>query len=225
MQFNQPFDARNVEPSIVAQPLPPGEYKVVVVASEPKETADKTGGFLELTLRIIDGQFLNKEIAYRLNLYNASQKAVEIAYRQLSAICHVTGVYQIQNSQQLHNIPFVAVIGMQKDNPIYNDVKGVKDINGNAPGKQGQATAAAPAAAPATNGWQQPAAAAAPAAGSPPWGTPAPAPNAPPWGAPSAVPAASPAPAWQPPNNGANAAPAAAPSNTPPWSQPQPWQK
>lgn len=172
MQFQQPFDARQVEPASFAPPPPMADYHVRITESEAKPTSDNTGGYLELTLEILDpGPYQGRKIAYRLNLYNGkSQQTVEIAYKQLSAICHVTGVFLIQDSRQLHSIPFIATIGPQKDNPQYPNVFGVKDLNGVIPGK-GAATAA-PAAFPP--------AAAAPVA-PPVWnptGTP---PAAPPW--------------------------------------------
>jgi hypothetical protein len=250
MQFQQMFDARSVDPSQAPAPMPAGDYKVRIIASEPKPTKDKTGGFLELTLQVLEGQFQNRELIYRLNLFNPSQQAVEIAYRQLSALCHVTGVFNIQDSQQLHGIPFIAMVVIQSGG-IYNEIKGVKDLNGNVPGKAGNTgvASAMPAAAPqAAAPWGQPPQAgfpaqAPPAAAAPPWGPPAlpaAAPAAAPWGPPAAAPPqAAPAP-WSPPGAPpmqapavaappawaappAQAQPPAAPAAAPPWAQqPQP---
>jgi Protein of unknown function (DUF669) len=163
-QFQQMFNAQTVEPQQPMQPLPTGEYKVIIAESEPTPTKDQTGGYLKLTLKVIDGQFSGRTLIDRLNLYNSNQQAVEIAYRRLSAYCHVTNQFQLQNSAQLHNIPFIAVVGMSKGDDSYNDIKGVKDINGNAPGKSGGSQAAAPQqpqqyAAPQTQpapGWGAP---------------------------------------------------------------------
>lgn len=197
MQLQQPFNARSVSPAEVFTPVPPGDYKVRIIESDGKPTSAGDGGFLELKLQILEGQFQNREVFYRLNLWNKSQQAVEIAYRQLSALCHVTGVFDVQASEQLHGIPFVAIIGLSKNDPNYNDVKGVKDLAGNIPGK-GASTAVASGAPPA----------AAPAWGSAPPAA-APAPTA--WGPPAV---AAPAPAWTPaPPN----ATAPAPQAAPPW--------
>lgn len=142
-QLLNPFDASQVAPAAPMQNWPLGSHKVVIVGNEIKATNDNEGGYLDLTLRVIEGEFSGFEGHYRLNLYNKSEKAVEIAYKQLSAICHVTGVYQVLDANVLMNIPFIAVVGLQKkvkqDDPDYTEIKGVKDINGNDPGKQGQA--------------------------------------------------------------------------------------
>lgn len=216
MQLQQPFDARQVEPASFAPPPPMADYHVRISESEAKPTKDNTGGYLQLILEILDpGPYQGRKIQYNLNIFNASVQTVEIAYRQLSAVCHVCNVFHIQDTRQLHNIPFIATIGPQKDNPQYSNVFGVKDINGAIPGAKSAAAAPAsvaapPAAAPAPPAWQQPAA--PPAAAAPVWGGPpaAAAPAAPAWappGAPaaSAPPAAAPAPPWSP----AAAAPAA----------------
>lgn len=151
------FDATQVDPAGISSQLPvsgPEGYNVIISASEMKENKDKTGGYLELTLQVIDGEHKGETGAYRLNLYHTSAKAVEIAYRQLSAICHAVGVFQVADSTQLHNIPFKAVVGLQKgENPEgYTEVKGVLCMDGSAPGKP-----KGPAPAASTQPVQQPA--------------------------------------------------------------------
>lgn len=193
------FNAHEVEPAGVAQAqLPisgPEGLPVVITASEMTENKDKTGGFLKLDLTVIDGEHKGATGTYRLNLFNQNAKAVEIAYKQLSAICHAVNVFDVADSSQLHNIPFRVVVGLQKDPESaekgYTEVKGVLYANGSAIGKDGapaaqQATPAPPQfqqqpaqqtppafnqqAPPATNAapWQQ-----QPAAGNaaPPWGS------------------------------------------------------
>ena len=194
------FDATKVEPAGMSSQLPvsgPDGYSVIISASEMKENKDKTGGYLELTLQVIDGEHKGESGAYRLNLFHSTPKTVEIAYRQLSAICHAVGVFQVGDSTQLHNIPFKAVVGLQKgENPEgYTEVKGVLCMDGSAPGKpKSAAPAAQPApvqpaaqaaqAAPAAWG-QQPAAStpeAASATSAAPWSQQPAAQAAPPWG-------------------------------------------
>lgn len=203
-QFQQPFDARSVEPASFLPPPPLADYHVRIIDGEAKPTNDQTGGYLELTLEILDpGPYLNRHIAYRLNLYNKSQSTCEIAYRQLSAVCHVVGVFNVSDIRQMVNIPFIAIIGPQKDNPTYPNVFAVKDLNGNLPSTK------APGAPPA---------AAAPVAAQPPapWAPPQPAaaPATPAWAPPGAASPAAQPPAWAPP--GAQPA-AAAPPAPPVW--------
>jgi hypothetical protein len=152
------FNAHAVDPSQPMSFLPvsdPNGHLVIIIASEMKaaKSNPEKNGFLELTLQIIDGQHKGETGAYRLNLFNESAQAVDIASRQLSAICHVTGQMMIAESSQLHNIPFRAIVALQKKtsptDPDYTEIKGVLDINGNKPAKPGSAPPAQPTQAPA----------------------------------------------------------------------------
>lgn len=142
-QLIQPFNANNFDPTQGVGGLPIGRHPVIVESSEVKANKANDGGYLQLNLKVIDGPQAGTVGAYRLNLYHSNPQTVEIANRQLSAISHVTGVFMIQDSAQLHNIPFVIEVGPQKNDAQYTEVKKVFDINGNEPGKAPQGGGAA----------------------------------------------------------------------------------
>ena len=200
-QLIQAFNAQQYDPTQGGGSLPVGRHPVIVESSEVKANKANDGGYLQLNLKLIDGPQMGTTGAYRLNLYHSNPQTAEIAHRQLSAICHVIGVFNVQDSQQLHNIPFIVEVGLQKGEEAaqkgYTEVKKVFDINGNEPGKAGQgAPAAQPQQQPAAQGGfgqQQPAQqpAAQPQGNAPAWGggqpaqqqpQGAPAGNAPAWG-------------------------------------------
>lgn len=184
MQLITPFDASQFDPTQGVSQLPVGKHPVICFASEVKANKANDGGFLQLSLRIIDGPCSGQTGAYRLNLYSSNQQAVEIANKSFSALCHVLGQFKITDSSQLHDIPFVIDVEPQKNDPSYTEVKRVYDINGNEPNRAGAGAPAAqpqqtqPAAQPAASSWggqpqgqQQPAAQSQPAANG--WGQPA----------------------------------------------------
>ena len=201
-QLIQAFNAQQYDPTQGGGSLPVGRHPVIIESSEVKANKANDGGYLQLNVKLIDGPQMGTTGAYRLNLYHSNPQTAEIAHRQLSAICHVIGVFNVQDSQQLHNIPFIVEVGLQKGEEAaqkgYTEVKKVFDINGNEPGKAGQgAPAAQPQQQPAAQGggaWggqpaQQPAA--QPQGNAPAWGggqpaqqqpQGAPAGNAPAWG-------------------------------------------
>lgn len=137
------FNARNVTPMVALDPVPENWYKVVIAKSNMKKTKDETGMMLALECSIIEGQYQGRVVYWNLNLFNASQQASEIAAKQLSAISHVTGVYDVadvggpdNSTPMIHNIPFLAHIVVQPGNSgSMNNIRGVKDVNGNVPGK------------------------------------------------------------------------------------------
>ena len=219
-QLIQAFNAQQYDPTQGGGSLPVGRHPVIIESSEVKANKANDGGYLQLNLKLIDGPQMGTTGAYRLNLYHSNPQTAEIAHRQLSAICHVIGVFKVQDSQQLHNIPFIVEVGLQKGEEAaqkgYTEVKKVFDINGNEPGKAGQG---APAAQPA----QQPAA--QPQGNAPAWGggqpaqqqpQGAPAGNAPAWGQQPAQQPAAQQPAQQ---AGGWQQGGAAPAGGAPWGQ------
>lgn len=153
-QLPQGFNANQIAPQGNSQQLPlspPEGWPMVITASAMKPTAnDPNQGFLEMEVQIIEGEHSGEKGTYRLNLYNANEKAVEIANRQLSALCHVTGQLNAVDSSQLHNQPFRGVVGLQKkkaaDEPDRTEIKGVKHMDGADPGKGGSASTTQPSA-------------------------------------------------------------------------------
>ena len=235
-QLIQAFNAQQYDPTQGGGSLPVGRHPVIIESSEVKANKANDGGYLQLNVKLIDGPQTGATGAYRLNLYHSNPQTAEIAHRQLSAICHCVGVFNVQDSSQLHNIPFIIEVGLQKGEEAaqkgYTEVKKVFDINGNEPGKAGQG-------APAAQPQQQPAAQGGGAWGGQPAQQPAAQPqgNAPAWGGgqpaqqqPQGAPAGN-APAWgqQPAQQPAAQQPAqqaggwqqggAAPAGGAPWGQ------
>ena len=118
------FNAQDVTPQQAFENLAPGWYTVMMVESEMKPTTAGTGSYLECTFEVIAPvQFAGRKLWDRLNLNNPNEKAVEIAYQTLSAMCHATGIMQVQDSQQLHNQPLDAKVGMNKPTADYPEVR------------------------------------------------------------------------------------------------------
>jgi hypothetical protein len=126
------FDATQVKPQEALEAIPKGWYNLRIVESEAAPTKDNTGGYLKLAVEVIDGQFANRKVFDRVNLWNSNPVAVEIAQRRLSAYCHATGVMNLQDSSQLHGIPFKGLIVINDKDKNYepsNEIKGIKNIN------------------------------------------------------------------------------------------------
>ena len=121
------FDATTVEPSDEFQPLPAGEYRVIIEASDMEPTKAGTGKFLKLRLKLLDDPHKNRVLIDRLNLENPNAVAVKIAHAELSAICRAVDVLQPQDSNELHNLPLVVNVKCKNradTGEIVNEVKG-----------------------------------------------------------------------------------------------------
>lgn len=121
------FDASQVDPSIPFEILPADKYVVEITKSELKPTKSGNGAFLELEYSVLEGKYQGHKVWDRLCLEHPTQKTVEIARANLSAICHAVGVMQLKDSTQLHHLPLVVTVKTKKNeekNEFYNEIKG-----------------------------------------------------------------------------------------------------
>lgn len=164
------FNVAEVEPQTF-ETLPAGDYICEVVDSEMKETRAGTGQYLQLTLKVLQGNFAGRLLWDRLNVINPNEQAQNIGRQVLSALCHAAGKPNAQDSQQLHGIP-VSVKVVAKDDPqrgLQNEVKGYKSAGVSTPAMQQAPAPSAMAGSPAEVAQAQ-AQAQSPAA--PSWGRP-----------------------------------------------------
>lgn len=191
----QDFNARNFQPQQGFAGHTPGRWPATISNTYVKPTKDNNGAMLCVEFTSQGGMITNY-----YNLFNNSAKAVEIAQKELSALCHATGVYDLrwpkdaqgnlqldQCGRELRNAQCIIDVGPQTDkqgNPTeYMEIKKIYDKNGNEPGKSGSGAAPQVQQQP-----QQP--------GNAQWGGPQPSnpPNTPSqtWGAPQGQPPANP---------------------------------
>ena len=140
------FDATQVAPREDFSPIPAGEYLAQIVDSDMKPTKSNNGNYAELTFEVMDGEFKSRRVWARLNLDNPNPKAVEIAQRDLSAICHAAGKLQIRDTQELHYKPMLIRVEVSKRDGYAdsNEIKAYK-ASGNVPAQT--TSTSAPAAA------------------------------------------------------------------------------
>ena len=127
------FNAESIEPNTSYEPIPAGWYTAIISSSEMKATRDGYGEYLSLTLQVIEGQYENRLVFARLNLKNANDKTVDIARKDLAAICRAVGVMSPQASEQLHDIPLMIKVKVRPASGDYeasNDIGGYKAVEG-----------------------------------------------------------------------------------------------
>ena len=163
----QGFDSTQVAPSEDFSPVPPGEYPAIITGVEVKKTKAGTVQYLALEFTISAGPCQGRKIWNNLNLINPNPKAVEIAQRDLSAICQAVGKPRVQHESELMNCSITLKVAVKDDR---NEVKAYKP-------------AAAPTQAAPTPAYNPPQAAPTPAYNPPQAQPAAPAAPAPmPWG-------------------------------------------
>ena len=155
--FGHTFDATQVEPATAYEVLPPGKYLAQIVNSEMRPTKDGMGQYLFLEIDILEGQYTGRKLFDRLNLSNPNPSAVEIAQRTLSSICRAVGRLQVNNSEQLHLVPFMADVKVRPPRGEYGESNSIRYL----PRTQGPTSpmpastpspVSAPSSMPAANG-------------------------------------------------------------------------
>lgn len=108
------FDAEQVEPARVFEPLPAGKYPAVITDSEWKRTKSGNGRYLQFAFQVIEGPHKGRILWARLNLENHNATTVEIAQAELSAICRAVGVMRPRDSVELQNLPLLLNVACKK---------------------------------------------------------------------------------------------------------------
>lgn len=145
------FDATKVQPQQGVGGHPPGRFPFTITNTYLKPNSAGTGAMLVVEFTSDAGRIEN-----RYNIINPSAQAVDIAQKELSALCHAVNIYRITNprdAQGNYDMQNAArelrggrgimevVPQTNKDGTPngYMEVKKVFDSQGNEPGKQGSA--------------------------------------------------------------------------------------
>ena len=106
--------------------LPPGKYTAQIVKSEERPTKNGTGLYLFLEMDVLEGPYRGRKLFDRLNLVNPNSQTVKIAQGTLSAICRATRRMLVQSAEELHMIPFLAVVQVQPPKNGYGETNKVR---------------------------------------------------------------------------------------------------
>lgn len=144
-RINYVFDATQHELDAGFEPLPADIY--VASISDTKMEAIKAtegedkGSQLYVEFTVTEGAFKGRKLVRRYGILNKnSAQAVEIAHKQLTALCYCVGQFKLEpRAMREYGAELrgknlrVRVINDGK----YNEIKEVFDINGNKPSKSG----------------------------------------------------------------------------------------
>lgn len=121
------FDATTVDPSTNLDAIPAGKYLAVIAESEIKPNSKGTGHLIKLAFQVIEGEYKGRKVFENLNIDHPNAQTVEIAKKDLSAICHAVGVLKPRISEELHNLPLIVIVGCRKrpdTDELANEIRG-----------------------------------------------------------------------------------------------------
>lgn len=116
--------------------IPQGEYVAQIFASSIRPNNKKTGSYIRLDWKIIEGEFKNRMLFSILNTNNPSEQTVEIAEGQLATILEACGfddTYDLDDTEELHGKPCqikVIVEAETANHPPRNQIKMYKPAPG-----------------------------------------------------------------------------------------------
>lgn len=143
--YDATFDATNIEPQQSGGRHQVGnKFPATVTNTDVKDTKDGSGKMFEVEFTSPGGTIRNN-----YNLWNNSAQAVKIAAGQLSALCHATGIFQINmrdGGKNLRGARCLIDVNFQngqeptaeKPEGGYVEIKKIYDVKGNEPGKGSQ---------------------------------------------------------------------------------------
>jgi hypothetical protein len=109
------FDCRQFAPAGAAKPvLPEGEYNVTIVKTSIGPMKSGNGHAFTIEYKTDEGQTIEEVLSL---WHTTSSQACDIAHQKLSALCHVTGVHQLNMSnhgRELVNARCVLSLGVEE---------------------------------------------------------------------------------------------------------------
>jgi len=137
-------------------PIPAGDYHLVVSESELKDTKSGTGQYIWLKMSVVGPTHQGRILFANLNIRNPNPKAEDIGRQQLGSVLRAIGVASLTDTDQLIGGNMTCKVTVKND-PTYgpgNEVKSFKAVSGS------------PVPAPASGGQSAPAQA---QGATPPW--------------------------------------------------------
>ena len=145
------FDADKV-PEGTFDAIPAGDYRACMIESEKKPTKAGDGHLLSVKWRIAGGEFNNRTVFDRFNLWNASAAAKARAEKDFAKICIAVGIKKPGDSSELHGLPLTITLAVGEYNgQANNEVKDYKAAT--APAAQPTKTAPSDSTISKPAGW------------------------------------------------------------------------
>ena len=123
-RMNRPFDAEEQEGMAdIGKPIPNGKYLAHVVESDWKTTKRKDGHYIELTFKILSGEYKNRQVWELYNIDNPSMIAEGISKKALKTLVDALNVAEefkeSSDTQTLHGVPVIIKVATRPSNDDY----------------------------------------------------------------------------------------------------------
>ena len=121
------FSAANVNTSAGDfEPLPAGDYNMMIIETDISENKKGTGSYLKVVLHCLDEEYAGRRVYEYINFVHQNEKVQTIGERQLAELCNACGVLELSDTQELHDIPLKARLKIEAGNEQFGPSNKVK---------------------------------------------------------------------------------------------------
>ena len=105
-------------------PLPDGKYNVEITDSDYRDNSTKSGSYVMVEFRVIDGEFADRKVWANYNIVHTNEQAQEIGQQQFAKLCLATlGKPSCDDTDDLIGRQLAVGVGLDKKDPSRNRVK------------------------------------------------------------------------------------------------------
>ena len=106
------------------QPLPDGEYNVVINDADYKQTKNGNGWYVSVEFLVYEGEHKDRKLWSNYNLVNPNPQAQEIGEQQFAKLCLAAlGKLSCSDTDELIGKAVTVGVGLEKNDPTRNRVK------------------------------------------------------------------------------------------------------
>jgi hypothetical protein len=113
-------------------PLPAGEYRVLVEEATGKPTKAGNGRYINVQYTVVDGRYTKRKLFHKFNTENPSEQARKIGRSVLKRFLHAVGLgtqrfeTEIEMCRAVANKTLYITVGVRKDNRTGEDENHIK---------------------------------------------------------------------------------------------------
>ena len=130
--FDTPFNVADMpEQENDFQPIPAGEYTVVIKSAEIKPTKAGTGQYINVRFDITSEKYTGRVLFAIINIKNPSDVAEKIGRAQLGEIMRANNIISLQDTDQLIGATMIVKVAIGEYNgEAKNEIKSFKSAGG-----------------------------------------------------------------------------------------------
>jgi hypothetical protein len=105
------------------EPLPKGQYLVVITSCEERMGKTSNKPYLALSYEVLEGEYKGRKLFFNLNVFSDNPDAVRIARNELAGIAQAVSVANLKGTEDIINKPFIIKLGVKsKDGEVQNRI-------------------------------------------------------------------------------------------------------